>query len=61
MASVMKEEERQRMIEYIKANDCTYNYNAVNFKYYSDKDLLVLKKRLEREIEEKNHKDIDSK
>lgn len=46
----MTEKERQNIIEFIKANDSTYNYNAVNFKYYSDLDLLVLKKRLEREI-----------
>ncbi|MDP2386251.1 MAG: hypothetical protein Q8M29_07755 [Bacteroidota bacterium] len=57
----MNEEERQNIIEYIKANDSTYNYNAVNFKYYSDEDLLVLKKRLDREIEGKNNKGFDSK
>jgi hypothetical protein len=48
----MTEEERKIVIEFIKANDSTYNYNAVNFKFYSDNDLLILKKRIDREIEE---------
>jgi hypothetical protein len=51
----MTEELRKELIEFIKANDSTYNYNAVNFKYYSDKDLLVLKERLVRELEEKDN------
>jgi hypothetical protein len=59
----MKEEERQNLIEYIKANDSTYNYNAVNFKYYSDEDLLVLKRRLDWEKGEaqKGQKSSDRK
>jgi hypothetical protein len=59
----MKEEERQNLIEYIKANDSTYNYNAVNFKYYSDEDLLVLKRRLDWEKGEaqKGQKSSDKK
>jgi hypothetical protein len=45
----MTKKEREAIIEYIKANDSTYNYNAVNFKYYSDEDLLILKGRLDRD------------
>lgn len=48
----MNEEERLSIIEFIKANDSTYSYNAVNFKYYSDEDLLVLKKRLDNALKD---------
>ena len=47
----MTDKERESMIEDIKANDSTYNYNAVNFKYYSDEDLLILKSKLIRDTE----------
>ncbi|HXB40333.1 MAG TPA: hypothetical protein VNZ49_07300 [Bacteroidia bacterium] len=47
---------REELIEYIKQNDRTYNYNAVNFKYYSDKDLAILKKRIDREKEDEEKK-----
>lgn len=43
----MTKKERQYLIAFIQANDSTYDYNAVNFKYYSDMDLLVLKAKLE--------------
>ena len=43
----MTKKEREYLIAFIQANDNTYDYNAVNFKYYSDMDLLVLKARLE--------------
>ena len=46
----MNLEERETLIKFIKENDSTYNYNAVNFKYYTDKDLIVLKKRLDSEL-----------
>lgn len=49
----MTAEEREKLIEWIKANDSAYNYQAVNFKYYSDKELLIMKKKLEREIEDR--------
>ena len=38
---------REKLIQFIKVNDITYNYSAVDFNYYSDGDLLALKKRLE--------------
>lgn len=59
----MNEEERQVIIEFIKANDSTYNYQAVNSKYYSDEDLLVLKKRLdlEKREEQKGQKNSENK
>jgi hypothetical protein len=38
---------REKLIEFIKANDRNYNYSAVNFKFYSDRDLIALKKKLE--------------
>jgi hypothetical protein len=53
----MTPEERETLIEYIKENDSTYNYNAVNFKYYTDEDLLVLKKRLDHELRERKKQD----
>lgn len=43
----MTEKEREKIIEFIKENDNTYNYTSVNFKFYSDKDLIVLKKNIE--------------
>jgi hypothetical protein len=45
----MTEKERQEIIEFIKAYDGTYDYSSVNFKYYSDEDLLALKKKLDDE------------
>jgi hypothetical protein len=44
----MLKRERKNIIEYIKANDHTYDYNAVNFNYYSDEELYELKKKLVR-------------
>lgn len=56
----MNQKEREELIEFIKTYDSTYNYNAVDFRYYSDKDLLVLKKRLDVEIKsEPNAKSED--
>ena len=52
----MTPKEREIIIDYIKKNDSTYNYKAVDFKYYSDADLLKLKKRIDQEIEEKKKK-----
>jgi hypothetical protein len=49
----MTEKEREDIIEYIKTYDITYNYNAVDFKYYSDEDLLILQQRLIREKDDK--------
>jgi hypothetical protein len=46
----MTAEERDALIEYIKDNDRMYNYNAVNFKYYTDEDLLILKQRIDQEL-----------
>jgi hypothetical protein len=46
----MTPEEREALIEYIKENDRTYNYSAVNFKYYTDDELRTLKKRIDQEL-----------
>lgn len=43
-------EERERLIAFIKANDHTYNYNCVNFRYYSNFDLLIRKGKLEKKL-----------
>jgi hypothetical protein len=43
----MTQSKREKLIAFIKAKDTTYNYNGVNFKFYSDRDLLTLKKRIE--------------
>jgi hypothetical protein len=51
-------EDRKKLIDYIKANDHTYNYNAVNFKYYTDKDLLSRKERLVKNEKRKKIKTI---
>jgi hypothetical protein len=47
----MTHQERQHLIDFIKANDTTYDYSAVNFRYYSDEELLALKNRIEAELE----------
>jgi hypothetical protein len=46
--------EREELVEFIKKNDITYNDNAVDFRYYSDDDLVILKKRLDMELEIKS-------
>ena len=52
----MTTKERDYLIAFIQSNDHTYDYNAVNFKYYSDMDLLVLKARLELKMKnERQH------
>lgn len=50
----MTNKEREGLIKFIKANDSSYDYSAVNFNYYSDKDLLALKNKIELEMENKN-------
>ena len=50
----MLQQEREELIEYIKVNDSTYDYNVFNFKYYTDKDLLELKKRVEMQMQNKS-------
>lgn len=49
----MSKKEREYLIAFIQANDSTYDYNEVDFKYYSDMDLLVLKARLELKMNNK--------
>lgn len=51
MAKTLREEEREELIRFIKTNDNTYNYNAVNFRYYTDRDLIILKKILDKKLE----------
>ncbi len=50
----MSQQERERLIKFIRENDNAYNYNGVDFKYYTNADLRILKKRIEREIKEKH-------
>lgn len=45
----MSQEERETLIKYIKANDHSYSYTGVNFKYYSNADLRTLKKKIDLE------------
>lgn len=42
----MNEGQRKELIEFIIAKDVHYDYKWVNFKYYSDNDLLAIKDRL---------------
>ena len=35
---------REELIIYIKSNDTYYNYDKVNFKYYSDEELKLFMK-----------------
>ncbi len=44
---------RDELIAFIKEHDKTYDYEAVNFKFYSDEDLQRLKEKIDRETEEK--------
>jgi len=57
---LMTKKERQDLIEFIKINDITYDYSAVNFNYYSDNELSALKNRIESEMRKNlNQRDID--
>lgn len=40
---------REELIEYIKANDQNYNYEKVNFNYYSDEELHMIYNRIQRQ------------
>lgn len=44
----VKELNREELIEYIKKNDNRYNYDAVNFKYFTDEDLITLRKKIDK-------------
>lgn len=41
--------DREKLIEYIKANDNRYRYDGVNFKHYTDEELILLKSKIDKE------------
>lgn len=41
---------RKKLIEFIKTHDIGYNYSNVDFKFYSNEDLRLLKHKLEQRI-----------
>lgn len=49
----MSQEEREKLIEFVKGNDSAYSYAGVNFKFYTNADLRALKKKLERRMRER--------
>jgi hypothetical protein len=47
---------REELIEFIKVNDRNYNYNKVDFKFYSDEELQMIYKRILRQQKEEEDK-----
>jgi hypothetical protein len=41
--------EREELITYIKAHDKNYNYDKVDFKYYTDEELQLIYERIQRQ------------
>ncbi len=52
----MSQIEREVLIRYIKKHD-TYNYGAVDFKYYTDEDLQNIKKMITGEYSAQHRAD----
>ena len=50
---ILDEKAREELIQYIKTNDKRYNYDNVNFNYFTDEELLFLKKRVDEENKDK--------
>lgn len=55
----MTQEERKDIIDFIISSDGTYDYSAVNFKFYSDDELIALKEKIEEDIKNRKEKDRD--
>lgn len=47
---------REELIAYIKENDRKFNHHHLNFNYFSDEELLFLKKRIDEENKKEDEK-----
>jgi hypothetical protein len=49
--TILDKKDREELIKYIRTNDRWINYDRVNFNFFTDDDLLFLKKRVDEENE----------
>ena len=50
--------EREELIRFVKANDKNYNYEKVDFKYYTDEELHLIYERIQRQKQDKEKVEV---